>query len=139
MTILDPACGSGVFLVRAYQRLVEIWKQQHNGSVTASVLRKILKENIFGVDIERNAVQIAAFSLYLAMLDFLTNEEIDQEDFEFPSLEETNLFAIDFFSKEVDRLYSERRFDRILGNLPWGRGTLTLEASRWIEDNEQEV
>lgn len=29
MTILDPACGSGIFLVRAYQRLVEAWKQQH--------------------------------------------------------------------------------------------------------------
>ena len=139
MTILDPACGSGVFLVRAYQRLVEVWKQQHNSPLTAQVLSTILKENIFGVDIERNAVQIAAFSLYLAMLDFLTNEEIDQEDFEFPSLEETNLFAIDFFSKEIDKLYSEKRFDRILGNLPWGRGTLTPEALRWIEDNEQEV
>lgn len=31
MRILDPACGSGVFLVRAYQRLIEVWKQHHPG------------------------------------------------------------------------------------------------------------
>ena len=139
MTILDPACGSGVFLVRAYQRLVEAWKQQHNSPPTASELGKILKESIFGVDIERNAVQIAAFSLYLAMLDYLTNGEIVQESFRFPSLKDTNLITADFFSEEADLLLANKQFDRIIGNLPWGKSTLTEAASRWLEKRGYQV
>src|SRR5216683_1660526 len=139
MAILDPACGSGVFLVRAYQRLVEAWCQQSNASLSAQVLSKILKESIFGIDIERNAVQIAAFSLYLAMLDYLTNEEIVQQDFRFPSLKDTNLVSADFFSEEVDTLFAGRRFDRIIGNLPWGKGTLTEAASSWLEKRGYQV
>ena len=133
MAVLDPACGSGVFLMRAYQRLVEVWEQQHNSSPTAQVLGKILKDSIFGVDIERNAVQIAAFSLYLAMLDYLTNEEIVQGDFHFPRLKDTNLISADFFSETVDTLFAGKQFDRVIGNLPWGKGTLTKGASRWLE------
>jgi len=139
MIILDPACGSGVFLVRAYQCLVEIWKQQNNSFPTMQVLSGILKESIFGVDIERNAVQIAAFSLYLAMLDYLTNEEIMQEHFRFPSLKDTNLISADFFSEEVDMLFANKHFDRIIGNLPWGRGTLTKAALHWLEKRGYQV
>lgn len=139
MTILDPTCGSGVFLVRTFQCLVEVWKQQNSSPPTAQVLSSILKECIFGVDIERNAVQIAAFSLYLAMLDYLTNEEIVQEDFRFPSLKDTNLISADFFSEEVDALFAGRQFDRIIGNLPWGKGTLTKAASSWLEKRGYQV
>jgi hypothetical protein len=140
MTILDPACGSGIFLVRAYQRLVEAWKRQYEDEIlSAPILGEILKRNIFGVDIELNAVRIAAFSLYLTMLDYLENDEILKDSFRFPNLKNTNLIHADFFSANVAELFSDRRFDRVIGNLPWGRGTLKGEALQRVEENEYQI
>ena len=140
MTILDPACGSGIFLVRAYQRLVEAWKRQYEDEIlSAPILGEILKRNIFGVDIELNAVRIAAFSLYLTMLDYLENDEILKDSFHFPNLKNTNLIHADFFSTNVETTFSDKRFDRVVGNLPWGRGTLRSEALRRVQENEYQV
>lgn len=139
MTILDPACGSGIFLVRAYQRLVEAWSQEHHSIPSAKILSEILKRNIFGVDIELNAIRIAAFSLYLAMLDHLKNDEILEEKFRFPNLKDTNLIHANFFSKDVEKLFADRKFSRIIGNLPWGRGTLKDEALIWVEKHKYQI
>jgi type I restriction-modification system DNA methylase subunit len=133
-TILDPACGSGVFLVRAYQRLIEAWKQRNQGHPTAPQLTELMQQNIFGVDAQLHAVRIAAFSLCLSMLDYLKDEDIVQESFRFPRMEASNLIYADFFSEEVDRRFSEMKFDRIIGNPPWGRGTLRGLALKWVTD-----
>jgi hypothetical protein len=70
LKILDPACGSGVFLVKAFQRLVHRWKQAHPGeTIKAEVLRRLLTDNLLGVDKDPHAVRVACFSLYLAMCD----------------------------------------------------------------------
>lgn len=135
MTILDPACGSGVFLVRAYQRLIEAWKREHNKAPKARQLSEVLKQSIFGVDIQLNAVRIAAFSLYLAMLDYLDDEEIEEESFRFPSMKDTNLINANFFSSKVDTKFFGKKFDRVIGNPPWGRGTLRGEALQWVEEH----
>ena len=134
MTILDPACGSGVFLVRVYQRLIEAWKQHNPGHPSASQLTELMKQSIFGIDVQLNAVRIAAFSLCLSMLDYLNNEDIVQESFRFPRMETSNLIHVDFFSEEVDRRFSEKKFDRIVGNPPWGNGTLKGLALKWVVD-----
>ena len=139
MKILDPACGSGVFLVRAYQRLVEAWKLEHNEPLTSQVLSDLLKQNIFGVDVELNAVRIAGFSLYLTMLDYLDNEKIIEESFSFPNLKHTNLIHADFFSKTVEILFLNKKFDRVIGNLPWGKGTLRGEVIQRIAENGYQV
>ncbi|HYT36905.1 MAG TPA: N-6 DNA methylase [Ktedonobacteraceae bacterium] len=136
MTVLDPACGSGVFLVRAYQQLVEAWKREHNKIPMAKHLSEVLKQSIFGVDIQLNAVRIAAFSLYLALLDYLTNEEIAEESFRFPSMKDTNLINANFFSSKIDVEFSGKKFDRVIGNPPWGRGTLKGEALQWVEEHD---
>ena len=47
MTILDPACGSGVFLVRAYQRLIEAGKQRNPGHPSAPQLTELMKQSFF--------------------------------------------------------------------------------------------
>lgn len=135
MTILDPACGSGVFLVKAYQRLIEAWKQRNPGHhPSASQLTDLMKRNLFGIDVKLNAVRIAAFSLCLSMLDYLKNEDIVQENFRFPRMETSNLIRANFFSKKVDRVFSEKKFDRVVGNPPWGKGTLRGLASKWVID-----
>jgi N-6 DNA Methylase len=134
MTILDPACGSGVFLVKAYQRLIEAWKQRNPGHPSTPQLTEVMKQSIFGVDVQLNAVRIAAFSLCLSMLDYLKNEDIIQESFRFPRMETSNLIHADFFSEEIDRIFSDKKFDRIVGNPPWGRGTLRGLALKWVTD-----
>jgi len=134
MTILDPACGSGVFLVRVYQRLIEAWKQRNPGHPSAPQLTELMKQSIFGVDVQLNAVRIAAFSLCLSMLDYLKNEDIVQESFRFPRMETSNLIHADFFSEEIDRRFSDKKFDRVVGNPPWGNGTLKGLALKWVTD-----
>jgi len=143
MTILDPACGSGIFLARAFRRLVAAWIAENGGRPRASDLADLLKEHIFGVDIDPIAVRIASFSLYLAMLDYVDEDEVRSGSFRFPSLLKTNLLHLDFFDPEVEVKIKERlgdrQFDRIVGNLPWGRNTLTAAAKSWLKDRKYTV
>lgn len=68
-TILDPACGSGIFLVEAFRRIVRYHVQQQE-RLSPEVLRQVLKEQIRGIEINEEAVRVAAFSLYLALLHY---------------------------------------------------------------------
>jgi adenine-specific DNA-methyltransferase len=69
--ILDPACGSGSFLIRAYDELLNYHAYQ-KGKVSADLdqweRRRILTGNIFGVDLDRQAVEIARLNLLLRSL-----------------------------------------------------------------------
>lgn len=91
LRILDPACGSGSFLIGAFQCLIDYhtrYLAEHpkesevhplfpdlmkdeNGEPRLSVVRKarILKNNLFGVDIDPQAVEITMMSLYLKALE----------------------------------------------------------------------
>nr|MDQ2688591.1 N-6 DNA methylase [Armatimonadota bacterium] len=62
--VLDPCCGSGVFLVLAYRHLVELARRER-GVLTADQLKQILEDSIFGVERDPEACQITAFSLIL--------------------------------------------------------------------------
>ena len=78
---LDPACGSGIFLVGLFNRLAEQWRLKNLGArydQTAKGLMNILRSNLFGVDSSRIACQITAFSLYLAFLDQLSPPDIQK-------------------------------------------------------------
>lgn len=76
---LDPACGSGIFLVGLFNRLAEEWRLANPNARNdrrAAELSRILQQNLFGIDINRTACRIAAFSLYLAYLDQLSPRDI---------------------------------------------------------------
>jgi N-6 DNA Methylase len=137
LRILDPACGSGIFLVEAYRRLVERWRKAHNASPPRQVLSKILTDSIFGVDIKRQALRVAAFSLYLALLDYLEPKAI-WVDVQFPSLIGTNLLETDFFDEKLNNQFANNLFDIIVGNPPW-ESQLTLHAQAFLKKNERAV
>ncbi|HMH10178.1 MAG TPA: N-6 DNA methylase [Candidatus Nitrosopolaris rasttigaisensis] len=138
--VLDPACGSGIFLVRAYQRLIEYWRQQHNYQrPKVEQLKAILEHNIFGVDIEPDAIQIAAFSLHLAILDYLTNEEVLQKNFRFSKLVGNNLITGNFLLEGVEKHFKEIEFDRVIGNPPWGENTLKDKAELRAKELHYEI
>jgi hypothetical protein len=66
-TVLDLTCGSGVFLVEALRRLVA----RKGGEAPArELIRSTLYNQVYGVDISDAAIRVAAFSLYLAALDW---------------------------------------------------------------------
>ena len=134
--ILDPACGSGIFLVEAYRRLVTLRRHAHGWqSPNFNQLRDLLTESIYGVDLSEDAIQVAAFSCYLALLDFLEPKSI-WEDVRFPNLRGTNLFVNDFF--DLDAPFNEQTYDVVVGNPPW-RSSLTEPAAVYVGENEHTI
>ncbi|MDD1617281.1 MAG: hypothetical protein CG439_2426 [Methylococcaceae bacterium NSP1-2] len=74
--VLDPACGSGIFLVEAFRRIVRFNINDKGRNLDALELREILKNQIRGIEINKNAIEITAFSLYLALLHYQTPRDI---------------------------------------------------------------
>lgn len=75
--ILDPACGSGIFLVESYKRLIRRWKNKNPEKViTFKELNDILVKNIFGIEIDPLAIKVTAFSLYLALVEHLNPKKL---------------------------------------------------------------
>src|SRR3546814_12516213 len=73
---LDPACGSGVFLVRSFQRLCVHWRAKHKTqSISWKTLLSLLSQ-IHGWDLNSGAVRVAVFSLYVALLEEVSPRDI---------------------------------------------------------------
>jgi hypothetical protein len=125
MRVLDPACGSGAFLVQAYRRLVE--KQlalKDDGKLRPTELRDLLRSHFFGVDRDEDACQVTELSLVLTLLDYITPPDLSNTKFQLPVLRGHNIFAgekEDFFNTESDFHSAARSkpFDWIVGNPPW--------------------
>src|SRR5262245_51141054 len=63
LRILDPACGSGFFLLRVYQYLLDWYRQQYGRQLTPAQRQRILREQLFGVDIDPQATAAARRAL----------------------------------------------------------------------------
>lgn len=63
ITVLDPACGSGHILVEAYDILKEIYLER--GYRPREIPRLVLEKNLFGLDIDCRASQLASFALLM--------------------------------------------------------------------------
>lgn len=134
-TVLDPACGSGIFLVVSFKRLVQIWRLQ-NGMKFPDIddLKPLLK-NIYGVDKEEQAVKLASFSLSLALCNELNPVKIINE-LKFDDLTEENLINSDFFECAS---IQEKKFDLIIGNPPFVRGAISDYSNLWRLKDENVI
>ena len=127
--ILDPACGSGVFLVEAYKRLVLHWRSKNDWKKpNVSTLKALLKK-IHGIDLEAGAVELAAFSLCLALCDALEPEEIRVQVKLFPVMIGVTLHNSCFFEAKEKRLITSP-VGVILGNPPFVSKLSTPGAQR---------
>jgi hypothetical protein len=138
--ILDPACGSGSFLIRAFERMCEHWlewltrrtdertkarcwvDEADNVHLTVALKHRILQGNIYGVDLDAQAVEVTQLSLYLKMLEGETRQTLARqkelfgsEDPLLPELKDNikcgnSLIASDF-SLDPDDLMRVRAFD----------------------------
>lgn len=129
---LDPSCGSGVFLVESLRRIIE--KQTENyDELSKNDLIRILTENIFGIDIDRDAVNISIFSLCITLLDYLEPKDII--NFKFPKLIGENFWVDDFFNTNSD--FEERHdFELIVGNPPWNSNNKNKLYKDYLETND---
>lgn len=73
--VLDPAAGSGVFLVGAYRRIVEATLGSGRTTMKLTDLHALMTDAIFAVELNPTACHVAAFSLYLTMLDYVEPAE----------------------------------------------------------------
>ncbi|EKS9883926.1 N-6 DNA methylase [Burkholderia pyrrocinia] len=123
VTVLDPSAGSGVFLVGAYRRILEHAWGDGSTALSLDRVRNLLTQNIFGVERNVDACHVAAFSLYLTMLDYVNPRDLDMvaanRDSQklFPALLGSNLFADDFFSTAIASSLPGIRC--VIGNPPW--------------------
>ncbi len=128
--VLDPACGSGVFLVDAYRRLVaQARRRSDQGQLPFEELSQMLLDSIFGVDISAEAIRVAAFSCYLALLDFVEPKSI-WTNVRFPRLLGRNLFTSDFFS--TDAAFEAQQYTLIVGNPPGRADSQRRRGITWV-------
>jgi len=124
--ICDPACGSGSFLLGAYQCLLD-WHREYyknanikkkdafltpDGNLTTAIKRKILLNNIYGVDIDTNAVEVTKLSLMLKAMEGETEASISNQiallhERVLPTLDNNiksgnSLIDIDFYDNQLD-------------------------------------
>lgn len=131
-TVFDPSCGSGIFLVQSYRRMVDRQIEQGKQRLTKVRLREIAQNNLFGVDLNSQALKVTCFSIYIAMLDYQDPKTI-LDNFQFPSLLGENLFVADFFDSKNDfnDILKGKKIRFILGNPPWKDDKSPLHL-QWI-------
>jgi type I restriction-modification system DNA methylase subunit len=161
--IVDPACGSGSFLIGAYQYLLDWHKDYYSGNgkpskgkkdnpltpegnLTTVEKKRILLNNIFGVDIDVNAVEVTKLSLLLKCMEGETEASINHQlklfhERVLPDLDNNiksgnSLVDTDFYANELDfgfekkvkpfnwqkefsEVFKQGGFDCVIGNPPW--------------------
>ncbi len=137
ITILDPACGSGIFLVQSFK---EILNQHRDSKIDDKIA--LLKNQIFGIDIDERALQIAAFSLYLALLESCSEDEIldriEKKKPMLPDLIGENLLKKNAIADDIKFKIGSKKIDTfgcIVGNPPWGH----IDEIEYTFDNSLDI
>ncbi|MGI0141708.1 MAG: N-6 DNA methylase [Candidatus Micrarchaeales archaeon] len=116
--LLDPACGSGGFLIRAYDRFLKISIEKDSGKSH----KQILENNLFGYDINPFAVHMSAMNLALKNIENKTDVlNVIERDSLTSNLSDFNSYKIKTLEskiKEVDKK-NHTAFNAIIGNPPY--------------------
>jgi len=130
---IDVSCGSGIFLVGAFKRLAQRHRYKHfqeKGELEVAkpdALLQIIKDNIFGVDIEDESIRLTVFSLCLALCDELKPEQIWTE-LKFDKTFKTNFQTRNFFEYLEENESKLGTWDLVIGNPPFNG--LTIEKDK---------
>lgn len=126
--VLDPACGSGAFLVYVFDYLLTEYKRV--GSIlndmfsTDELIRDILSNNIFGVDLNAESVEITKLSLWLKtaqkgkkLTSLDANIKCGNSLIDDPTIAGVKAFN---WQKEFPEIFAQGGFDVVIGNPPYG-------------------
>ncbi len=144
--ILDPSCGSGAFLLRAIDILVDIKREiidfknfigkykttiMKEEVIYASLVkfneieevREIIQKNIYGVDLNEESVEITKLSIFFKICKknekLMTLKDIIKCGDSLIDEHDITLKAFDW-KKNFSEIFEKRKFDVIIGNPPWG-------------------
>jgi hypothetical protein len=148
LTIVDPACGSGAFLNEAlnyliaeHQYLDELeTKLMGGGFVFPNVENSILENNLFGVDINNESVEIAKLSLWLRtaqpnrkLNDLSNNIKCGNSLIDDPEVAGDKAFN---WENEFPQIFEKGGFDVVIGNPPYVRvQLLNYQDIDWLKAN----
>ncbi|MBQ0903576.1 class I SAM-dependent DNA methyltransferase [Micromonospora sp. U21] len=129
--LIDLACGSGAFMTEAFRRLAYRERRAQGSQLAYSELTQLLKNHIFGVERNPDAARVAAFGLYLALLEELDPPTV-WDEVVLPKLLNDNIVVADAFEEHH---LSGERFDAVVSNPPW-RSKLTAGAARFVRQRQ---
>ncbi|MCE9653237.1 MAG: N-6 DNA methylase [Nitrosarchaeum sp.] len=150
--ILDPACGSGSFLIKAYDFLyhynirkdTDFHQTQLSSEIEGGVYSKkvqILKENLFGVDLDKIATEIIQLNLLLKITEKKRHLPILQQNIRHGNsiIEDYNIDPLAFVWKKEFHgvLENEKGFDIIIGNPPYVRQEKLTKIKPYLKENYQ--
>ncbi|UAM99224.1 Eco57I restriction-modification methylase domain-containing protein [Polaribacter litorisediminis] len=147
ITICDPACGSGAFLIQALDFLIK--EHQYidelqaklfgDAMVLSEVENSILEHNLFGVDINDESVEIAKLSLWLRTaqkgrkLTALNNNiKCGNSLIDDPTVAGDKAFH---WQNEFKEVFAKGGFDVIIGNPPYVRQELFKDIKPYLQEN----
>ena len=130
--IIDPACGSGAFLITAFEFLLnynkylddKIFDLVGTSDLFSDRTKEILQNNIFGVDLNRESVEITKLSLWLKTADknktlasLENNIKCGNSLIDDPEIAGNLAFN---WEKEFPKIFANGGFDIVVGNPPYG-------------------
>jgi len=151
LKILDPACGSGSFLIRAFEEMDNYLKEKRSqkGEEFAYFRRmEILNNNLYGVDLDKQAVEIAQLNLLLESLEkrlklpviknirrgnsLISGDELMMFKYFGKNWQEKHPFN---WQEEYPEVFQDGGFDVVIGNPPYVRADELAqdEKSFWLE------
>jgi type I restriction-modification system DNA methylase subunit len=181
MKVVDPACGSGSFLIGAFQYLLDYHKNYYSnrgkpskgnkanpltpeGQLSTAEKKRILLNNIYGVDIDSNAVEVTKLSLLLKCMEGETEASINQQFKLFnerilPTLDDNiksgnSLISTDYYDTQLDfgeekkikpfnwkysfpDVFKQGGFDVVVGNPPYVRQELISAQKEYFQSHYQ--
>lgn len=147
ITIIDPACGSGAFLNEALNFLISEHKyiDELEAKLTGSSIAfayhsaSILENNLFGVDLNEESVEIAKLSLWLRtaepnrkLNDLSNNIKCGNSLIDDPEIAGDKAFN---WEKEFPQIFAKGGFDVVIGNPPYVRQELIKHFAKFFEKN----
>ena len=149
MKIIDPACGSGAFLIEAFDYLMKISeyiKEQiasfnisGSYSLTEDITSSILLNNIYGVDLSAESVEITKLALWLKTADpSRPLENLDENIKHGNSVVDDKQIDENFafnWKKEFSEIFENGGFDIVIGNPPYVRQESIKEIKPHLQKN----
>lgn len=117
ITILDPTCGTGAFVFSACDILLELYETLEKKKPSSKLIRKIFEENLYGVDLDEEAICIVKFRIWLTCKLYWNISDIDLVNFKVG-----NTLDSSTFDWKLTFLYvfkNKHGFDCVVGNPPY--------------------